>query len=213
MVELEFYDPSGRLEITQHFAPRLSSLSAKRIGILSNEQWQAHRTLPLLKSLIEADFPGVEVLPLDTFPQGEHAVGAESTIQQVKESGVDGMIIGNAACGSCSTALGRAAAKLEALDIPTVLFGRTDFLGVVRNAVSGLGFPPETAVVAFPVDTFLPGSDLSSIAARKQEFYDGLTTWRSAANFMASDETPLIKITGSSYEEALMSANNLLLSN
>ena len=84
---------------------------------------------------------------------------------------------------------GRAAAKLESLDIPTVLFGRTDFLGVIRNAVSGLGFPPEAPVVAFPVDTFLPGSDLSSIADRRQEFYNGLTLWRSAANFVASGET------------------------
>ena len=65
--------------------------------------------------------------------------------------------------------------KLESLDIPTVLLGRTDFLGVIRNAVSGLGLPPETAVVAFPVDTFLPGSDLTAIQARKREFYDGLT--------------------------------------
>jgi hypothetical protein len=167
----------------------------------------------MLKSLMEADFPGVEVLPVDAFPQGEHAVGAESTIQQVKESGVDGMIIGNAACGSCSTALGRAAARLEGLNIPTVLFGRTDFLGVVRNAVSGLGFPPEAPVVAFPVDMFLPGSDLASIEARKQEFYDGLTAWHSAANFIASDETPLLKITADNHDEALKKANDLLLSN
>src|SRR5271170_4166057 len=183
MVELEFYDPSGCLEITQRYAARLPTLDGKRIGILSNAQWQAERTLPMLKTLMEADFPGVEVLPIDAFPQGEHAVGADSTIRQVHESGVDGMIIGNAACGSCSTALGRAAAKLESLDIPTVLFGRTDFLGVVRNAVSGLGFPSEAAVVPFPVDMFLPGSDLSSIATRRHEFYEGLTTWRSRANY------------------------------
>lgn len=213
MIELEFYDPSGRLEITQRHAARLPTLSGKRIGILSGEQWQAHRTLPMLKSMMEADFPDVEVLPVDTFPQGEHAVGEESTIRQVKESGVDGMIIGNAACGSCSTALGRAAAKLESLGIPTVLLGRTDFLGVIRNAVSGLGLPGETAVVAFPVDTFLPGSDLSLIHARRQEFYDCLTIWRSAANLEVSDETPLIRVTGESYEEALASANNLLLAN
>src|SRR5580704_6299641 len=213
MVELEFYDPSGRLEITQHFAPRLPSLSAKRIGILSNDQWQAHRTLPMLKALMESDFPGIEVLPIDTFPQGEHAVGADSTIQQVKESGVDGMIIGNAACGSCSTALGRAAAKLESLNIPTVLFGRTDFLGVIKNAVSGLGLPPETAVVAFPVDTFLPGSDLSSIEARRHEFYNGLTGWRSGGNFAASGETSLLKVTGDSHDDALKKANELMLAN
>jgi hypothetical protein len=213
VVDLEFYDPSGRLDITEQFAQRLPSLHAKRIGILSNDQWQAHRTLPVLKALMESDFPGIEVLPIDTFPQGEHAVGADSTIQQVKESGVDGMIIGNAACGSCSTALGRAAAKLESLNIPTVLFGRTDFLGVVRNAVSGLGFPPEAPIVPFSVDMFMPGSDLSSIAARRQEFYDGLTVWRSAANFSASGEGSLIKVAAESHEEALKKANDLLLTN
>jgi hypothetical protein len=213
VVDLEFYDPSGRLDITEQFAQRLPSLHAKRIGILSNDQWQAHRTLPVLKGLMESDFPGIEVLPIDTFPQGEHAVGADSTIQQVKESGVDGMIIGNAACGSCSTALGRAAAKLESLNIPTVLFGRTDFLGVVRNAVSGLGFPPEAPIVPFSVDMFMPGSDLSSIAARRQEFYDGLTVWRSAANFSASGEGSLIKVAAESHEEALKKANDLLLTN
>ena len=57
MVELEFYDPSGCLEITQRYAARLSSLDGKRIGILSGDQWQAHRTLPALKALMEADFP------------------------------------------------------------------------------------------------------------------------------------------------------------
>ncbi len=70
MVELEFYDPSGKLEITQRHAPRLDTLDGKRIGILSNEQWQAHRTLPMLKAIMEADFPGIDILPVDTFPQG-----------------------------------------------------------------------------------------------------------------------------------------------
>ena len=102
MVDLEFYDPSGKLEITQRHARRLDTLNGKRIGILSNEQWQAHRTLPILKTLLETDFPEIDVLPVDAFPQGEHLVGADSTIAQVKESGVDGVIIGNAACGSCS---------------------------------------------------------------------------------------------------------------
>jgi hypothetical protein len=213
LIELEFYDPSGRIEVTQKHARRLGTLEGKRIGILSGEQWQAHRTLPLLKASMEADFPGIEVLPLDRFPQGEHAVGADSTIAQVRESGVDGMVIGNAACGSCSTALGRAAAKLESLDIPTVLLGRTDFLGVVRNAVSGLGLPPELPVVAFPVDTFLPGSDLSPVAARKQEFYDGLTSWRSTANFAPDGATPMVKVAGDDFADALATANNLFLTN
>jgi hypothetical protein len=68
MVTLEFHDPSGRLEAKQPHAPRLDSLAGKRIGFVSNEQWQAYRVLPLLK-----------------------------TAAEVKRSGVDGVIIGNAA--------------------------------------------------------------------------------------------------------------------
>ena len=97
MVKLEFHDPSGALGATAPHAPRLASLAGKRIGFLSNEQWQAYRTLPLLKALLEADFPGVEVLPIDAFPQGNANIGTEETAGQVKRSGVDAVIIGNAA--------------------------------------------------------------------------------------------------------------------
>jgi hypothetical protein len=97
VVKLEFYDPSGALEVTQPHAPRLASLKGKRIGIVSNEQWQAYRMLPLLKSLFEADFPATEVLPVDAFPQGNALIGTEETAALVKKSGVDAVIVGNAA--------------------------------------------------------------------------------------------------------------------
>lgn len=97
MVRLEFHDPSGALQTTLAHAPRLASLEGRRIGLLSNEQWQAHRMLPLLKELLEADFPGIEVLPSETFPQGNASIGTEQTAAQVKNSGVDAVIVGNAA--------------------------------------------------------------------------------------------------------------------
>src|SRR5688572_31498467 len=97
MVKLEFYDPSGALEVTQPHAPRLASLEGKRIGIVSNEQWQAYRMLPLLKKLIESDFPGTEVLPVHAYPQGNALIGTEETAALVRKSGVDAVIVGNAA--------------------------------------------------------------------------------------------------------------------
>jgi hypothetical protein len=97
MVKLEFHDPSGVLEVTQPFASRLASLEGKRIGFVSNEQWQAYRMLPMLKEFLEAEIPGVSVLPIDTFPQGNALIGEEETARLVKQSGVDAVIVGNAA--------------------------------------------------------------------------------------------------------------------
>jgi hypothetical protein len=97
MVTIEFLDPCGRLEVKQPHARRLDSLAGKRVGFVSNEQWQAYRMLPLLRSLLERDFAGIEVLPIDAFPQGNALIGREETALQVKRSGVDAVIIGNAA--------------------------------------------------------------------------------------------------------------------
>lgn len=97
MVRLEFYDPSGALEVTQPHAPRLASLEGRRIGFVSNEQWQAYRMLPMLKSMLEEDFPGIQVLPVDAFPQGNALIGTEETAALVKKSGVEAVIVGNAA--------------------------------------------------------------------------------------------------------------------
>jgi len=97
MTTLEFYDPSGTLEVTQQHAPRLASLAGRRIGFVSNEQWQAYRMLPMLKEMLETDFPDIEVLPIDAFPQGNALIGNEETAALVKKSGVDAVIVANAA--------------------------------------------------------------------------------------------------------------------
>jgi len=97
MIKLEFHDPSGALEVTVPHAPRLASLEDKRIGFVSNEQWQAYRMLPMLKEMLEQDFPGVTVLPIDAYPQGNALIGTEETAALVKKSKVDAVIVGNAA--------------------------------------------------------------------------------------------------------------------
>jgi hypothetical protein len=97
MVKLEFHDPSGAIEVTVPHAPRLASLEGKRIGFVSNEQWQAYRMLPMLKEMLEQDFRGITVLPIDAYPQGNALIGTEETAALVKKSRVDAVIVGNAA--------------------------------------------------------------------------------------------------------------------
>ena len=101
---------------------------------------------------------------------------------------------------------------MESLGIPTVTLTRSDFVGVMKNAVSGLGLAPDAAMVTFPIDMFLPGSDISALELRKREFYNGLTRWRSDFG-QDNGEAKMLTVEGSTYEDALFKANNLLLTN
>jgi hypothetical protein len=97
MHEISFYDPTGHTEVSQPHAPRPASLTGKRIGFLTNEQWQAYFALPALKSQLEADFAGAEVLAIDAFPKGNEKIGSDKVAREIRNSGVDAVIIGNAA--------------------------------------------------------------------------------------------------------------------
>jgi hypothetical protein len=83
----------------------------------------------------------------------------------------------------------------------------------MTNAVAGLGLAPDAAMVTFPIEMFLPGSDITPVQARKQEFYDGLTRWRSAFDGDAAGEPPIIRVEGASVEDAFARANHLMLAN
>ena len=43
---MQVFNPTGATGITAPFAPRLKTMHGKKIGLLSNGIWQAHRTLP-----------------------------------------------------------------------------------------------------------------------------------------------------------------------
>src|SRR4029453_7690848 len=108
---------------------------------------------------------------------------------------------------------GRAAARLEAQGIPTVTLTRTDFVGVMTNAVAGLGLAPDAAMVTFPIEMFLPGSDISPVEARKREFYAGLTRWRSAFAGDGATEASMVRVEATSVEDAFVRANHVMLAN
>src|SRR6185295_14769146 len=110
----------------------------------------------------------------------------------------------------CATACGRAAARIEALGIPTVTITRSDFVGVMKNAVAGGGLAPDAAMVTFPINMFLPGSDINPLKERRQELYEGLTSWKSGMARSAGT-SKMLAVEAPTYEEALTKANNLLL--
>jgi hypothetical protein len=83
----------------------------------------------------------------------------------------------------------------------------------MTNAVAGLGLAPDAAMVTFPIEMFLPGSDISPVQARRHEFYDGLTRWRSAVAGDGAGGPPMVAVDGASGEDALARANHLMLAN
>jgi hypothetical protein len=86
-------------------------------------------------------------------------------------------------------------------------------VGVTTNAVAGLGLAPDAAMVTFPIEMFLPGSDISPLEARKREFYDGLTRWRSTLAGDGAGTAPMLHVEGTGAEDALARANHLMLAN
>ena len=82
---------------------------------------------------------------------------------------------------------------------------------MVRNAVAGLGFDQDAAMVVFPIDPFLVGSDLSPIEMAIDKFADGLTGWHAAATETGLRQPTKLRIEANGYEAALDKMNRLFL--
>lgn len=96
MNSLEIFDPSGATEITQLHAARLGSLEGKTVAMLSDDMWQAHRMMPLLREMLEERFDDITIIPETEFPMGNTAIDRDETADMFVERGVDAVIVGNA---------------------------------------------------------------------------------------------------------------------
>ena len=96
MQTLEIFDPSGATEITRLHAPRLPSLEGKTVAMLSDDMWQSHRMLPLIKKMLEARYDNITIIPETEFPMGNTAMDREETVDMMVARGVDAVIVGNA---------------------------------------------------------------------------------------------------------------------
>jgi len=94
---LEVFNPTGAIEITKPHAPRLDTLEGKTICMLSNDTWQAHRTLPLVRRLLQERFPTAMIVPHTEFPMGDAGIDSDKIADLVVERGCQGVIIGSGA--------------------------------------------------------------------------------------------------------------------
>ncbi|MFC1928571.1 hypothetical protein ACFLXK_03075 [Chloroflexota bacterium] len=99
------------------------------------------------------------------------------------------------------------------MGIPTVTITREGFTGVVANTFAGMGFPAEASTVIYPLEMFIPGSDLTPIEEKMDEFIAGLTKWKPEMEGKKVVKPPKIRVEGKDYEEASDSVNKLFLRN
>jgi hypothetical protein len=102
-VTLTVYNPTGAVEVKQIFAPRLADLNGKTICELSNDGWEASRTFPAIRQLLQRQFPTVKFVPYTEFPHGHGSAGGgtyamddDRIVDMVKKKGCQAVITGNA---------------------------------------------------------------------------------------------------------------------
>ena len=96
MDALEVFDPSGATKVTQLHAPRLDQLDGKTIGFISNDMWQAHRMLPLVREKLQEKYPDATFIPETEFPTGTQQIDTDETVDMIVARGADAVIVGNA---------------------------------------------------------------------------------------------------------------------
>ena len=194
-MEVEVFDPSGPAAEVRAYAPRLAALDGRKIGILNNESWQAHRLLPYLKDALESRCPGTS---FEMFSSGDRHIQQDEMIDRITAARCEGVIVGNGAGGEGAVECGRAAAKLEQRGIPAVVLASDTLIGVAKNNVAGLGFAADIACVTFPVQQFMLESDMTPLAENVDRFIAGLTKWQPRAELMGRGGAARIRDKGAS---------------
>ena len=95
-VTLEIFDPSGAVETTHLHAPRLDTLAGKTICELSNGSWWGDRTFPVIRELLQKQFPDVTIIPYTGFPEGVPRIETEGIGDIIAKRGCQAVIVGNA---------------------------------------------------------------------------------------------------------------------
>ncbi|MFC1986144.1 hypothetical protein ACFLWC_04030, partial [Chloroflexota bacterium] len=99
------------------------------------------------------------------------------------------------------------------MGIPTVTITRKGFTALVANTFAGMEFPAEAPMTVYPIEMFIPGSDLTPIEEKMDELIAGLTEWKPKMEGKKVVKPPKIRVEGKDYEEAAANVNKLFLRN
>ena len=96
--KVRVYDPTGGIEITQAFAPRLDTIEGKTIAFISNDGWEAPRTFAKLQELFAERYPSVTILSWENWTHGTDNITKDNNgiLAKLQAAGVDAAIVGNA---------------------------------------------------------------------------------------------------------------------
>lgn len=95
-VTLKVYDPTGAFEVSQAFSPRLADLNGKTICEVSDDSWETDRTFPLIRGLLQRQFPTAKIVPYDQFPMGTALIDNDQIAKLAKDKRCQAVIVGNA---------------------------------------------------------------------------------------------------------------------
>ncbi len=96
-VTLQVYDPTGPFAVTKVHAPRLTDLNGKTICEISNAGWEAHRMFPLIRDLLQRQFPTAKIVPYtEVVETRRNCENVEYVAKMVKAKGCQAVIAGNA---------------------------------------------------------------------------------------------------------------------
>jgi hypothetical protein len=140
MTKIDVVSPVGGEAIAQKgVSPRLADLNGKTVAEVWNGVFKGEQTFPIIRAFLKERFPKINIIPYTEFP---HIYGGDNLTEQkayakqmavlIRESGCDGVISGNGACGTCTPAAVRPAVAIEQAGIPVVVVTATGFSTLAR---------------------------------------------------------------------------------
>jgi len=103
--------------------------------------------------------------------------------------------------------------RIEKKGIPTFSITRKGFTGMVSFGFLAMGLGLDAAQHEYPLEMFLPGSNLTPLEDSMDEIIAGLTTWQPHAKKRIKQEPARVTIEGNDYFDALSKLNTTFLKN